>query len=114
MKNPLPSVFFILLRQGKDNYAKIGTRLFPVTRHGIMVGQVRTVPESTVVIGDFQKLGRMVLTFVQVYFFSVYQGIGGLTGERLATVKQSGGALQNTHLVEQTGRYTAQAAASFE
>ena len=76
MKNPLPSVFFILLWQGKDNYAKIGTRLSPVTRHGIMIGQVRTVPERTVVIGDFQRFGRMVLTFVQVYFLSVYQGIG--------------------------------------
>ena len=76
MKNPLPSVFFILLWQGKDNYAKIGPRLSPVTRHGIMIGQVRTVPERTVVIGDFQKFGRMVLTFVQVYFLSVYQGIG--------------------------------------
>lgn len=41
-----------------------------------MIGQVRTVPERTVVIGDFQKFGRMVLTFVQVYFLSVYQGIG--------------------------------------
>ena len=76
MKNPLPGVFFILLWQGKDNYAKIGTRLSPVAWNGFIVGQVRTVPESTVVIGDFQKLGRMVLAFVQVYFLSVYQGIG--------------------------------------
>ena len=31
MKNPLPSVFFILLWQGKDNYAKI-----------VLCGDVRT------------------------------------------------------------------------
>ena len=79
-----------------------------------MVGQVRTVPESIAVTGNLQKLGRMVLTFVQVYFLSVYRGIGWFTGERLAAVEQSGSALQDTHLVEQIGRYTAQAAASFE
>ena len=75
-KSPARPLFFILFWQGKDNYAKIGTRLSPVAWNGFIVAQVRTVPERTVVIGDFQKFGRMVLTFVQVYFLSVYQGIG--------------------------------------
>ena len=91
MKNPLPGVFFILLWQGKDNYAKIGTRLFPVARNGFIVGQVRAVVERAGVTGDFKEFIRVILTFIQVYLFSVYQGVGRFAGERTAAFAGKGG-----------------------
>lgn len=69
MKNPLPSVFFILLWQGKDNYAKIGSRLFPIAWNGFIVGQVRTVVKRAGVTGDFKEFIRVILAFIQVHFF---------------------------------------------
>ena len=112
MKNPLPSVFFILLWQGKDNYAKIGTRLSPVARNGFIVGQVRAVVERAGVTGDFKEFIRVILAFIQVYLFSVYQGVGRFAGERTAAFEQEADSLQGAHGVEQSGRNALQAPAS--
>ena len=112
MKNPLPSVFFILLRQGKDNYAKIGTRLSPVAWNGFIVSQVRAVVERAGVAGDFKEFIRVILTFIQVYLFSVYQGVGRFAGERTAILEQESDCLQGAHGVEQSGRNALQTLAS--
>ena len=112
MKNPLPSVFFIQLWQGKDNYAKIGTRLSPVARNGFIVGQVRTVVERAGVTVDFKEFIRVILAFIQVHFFSVYQGIGRFAGERTAAFEQEADSLQGAHGVEQSARNALQALAS--
>ncbi len=60
-KSPARPLFFILLRQGKDNYAKIGTRLSPVAWNGFIVGQVRTVVKRAGVTGDFKEFIRVIL-----------------------------------------------------
>lgn len=111
-KSPARPLFFILLWQGKDNYAKIGTRLFPVARNGFIVGQVRTVVERAGVTGDFKEFIRVILAFIQVYLFSVYQGVGRFAGERTAAFEQEADSLQGAHGVEQSGRNALQALAS--
>ena len=100
MKNPLPSVFFILLWQGKDNYAKIGTRLSPVARNRFIVGQVRTVVKRAGVAGDFKEFIRVILALIQMYLFPVYQGVGRFAGERTAILEQESDCLQGAHGVE--------------
>ena len=112
MKHQLPSVFFILLWQGKEKKKKIGTRLSPVARNGFIVGQVRTVVERAGVTGDFKEFIRVILTFIQVYLFSVYQGVGRFAGERTAAFEQEADSLQGAHGVEQSGRNALQALAS--
>ena len=53
-----------MLRQGKDNYAKIGTRLSPVAWNGFIVSQVRAVVERTGVAGDFKEFIRVILALI--------------------------------------------------
>ena len=101
-----------MLRQGKDNYAKIGSRLFPIAWNGFIVSQVRTVVERAGVTGDFKEFIRVILTFIQVHLFSVYQGVGRFAGERTAILEQESDCLQGAHGVEQSGRNALQTLAS--
>ena len=83
--------------------------LFPVVRDGSIVGQVRTVVERAGVTGDFKEFIRIIFTFIQVYLFSVYQGVGRFAGERTAVFEQEVDSLQGAHGVEQSGRNALQA-----
>ena len=86
--------------------------LFPVVRDGSIVGQVRTVVERAGVTGDFKEFIRIIFTFIQVYLFSVYQGVGRFAGERTAVFEQEVDSLQGAHGVEQSGRNALQALAA--
>ena len=111
-KSPAKPLFFILFWQGKDNYAKIGTRLSPVAWNGFIVGQVRTVVERAGVTGDFKEFIRVILALIQMYLFPVYQGVGRFAGERTAAFEQEADSLQGAHGVEQSGRNALQTLAS--